>query len=520
MKNIKAVLSRRIWKLSFGNWLMLILGLAVFVSLSLATITKSSIWFDEAFGAYMAKFSFFDIARYTSFDVHPPLFYWALKLWGTLFGWTELGLRSMSVFWGCITIIFSYLLIGKLFNQKTAKLTLLFLVISPMLIRYGQEMRMYTMIAAIAMVATYALVVAMESKRKLPWIIYGILISLGMWTHYFIVLVWLAHWVWRASVVQNYSDRKTFFKKFFDKNWVTAHLVALGLFLPWLPFLFRQVFVVQVFGFWIPPVTVNTIPDFLTNVLYYLNADQTNGWLAAVFVAIVVLLLVIGILTYRRQGKKYRQAYNLIAILAFLPVITLFVLSLPPMRSYFIDRYLIVSAVSIAILIAVTLSYGLKLLPAKARFVPIILVVGVMGIGISNVYRLGNYNKNSGNSNNTRQIIEATTSKALDEEPIIAATPWFFYEAVFYTTDDHPVYYIAPDEYLFGSLEMLKDNNDYKINDITSFTQQHSTLWYVGCPGEQEFSVPYKTWHNLQEITVNDSVSGKPLYKAIQYQID
>ena len=190
------------------------------------------------------------------------------------------------------------------------------------------------------------------------------------------------------------------------------------------------------------------------------------------------------------------------------------------MRSYFIDRYLIVSAISIAILIAVTLSYGLKLLPAKARFVPIILVVGVMGIGISNVYRLGNYNKNSGNSNNTRQIIEATTSKALDDEPIIAATPWFFYEAVFYTTDDHPVYYIAPDEYLFGSLEMLKDNDDYKINDITSFTQQHSTLWYVGCPGEQEFSVPYKTWHNLQEITVNDSVSGKPLYKAIQYQID
>src|SRR5574344_785036 len=109
MEKIKQVLSRKILKLSIGSWLLLLVGLTIFSILCLMTITKSSIWFDEAFGAYLIKFNFLDIARYTSFDVHPPLFYWCLKSWGMIFGYSEIGLRSMSVFFGCIAIIFGYL---------------------------------------------------------------------------------------------------------------------------------------------------------------------------------------------------------------------------------------------------------------------------------------------------------------------------------------------------------------------------------------------------------------------------
>ena len=53
--------------------------LAAFTGITFATIGRSSIWFDEAFGAYLIRFNFAEIFHYTSLDVHPPFYYWLLK---------------------------------------------------------------------------------------------------------------------------------------------------------------------------------------------------------------------------------------------------------------------------------------------------------------------------------------------------------------------------------------------------------------------------------------------------------
>jgi len=34
--------------------------------------------------------------RLTALDTHPPFYYLILKMWGNLFGWGELALRSLS----------------------------------------------------------------------------------------------------------------------------------------------------------------------------------------------------------------------------------------------------------------------------------------------------------------------------------------------------------------------------------------------------------------------------------------
>jgi hypothetical protein len=47
-----------------GDWLVLGGGLFVFTITSLWTVAKSSVWFDEAFGAYLIRFDFLDIARF------------------------------------------------------------------------------------------------------------------------------------------------------------------------------------------------------------------------------------------------------------------------------------------------------------------------------------------------------------------------------------------------------------------------------------------------------------------------
>lgn len=508
-------------KFEISDYVFLVAGLTIFTIIAFINITKSSIWFDEAFGAYLIQFNFIDIARYTAADVHPPLFYWLLKLWSELFGNTEFALRSMSVFFGAIAIIFGYLLTKRLFNKNAARVGLLFMILSPMLIRYSQEARMYTLVAAIALAATYTLTFAINSKKRLPWIIYGILIGLGMWVHYFSAIVWISHWVWRADIVRRIAKKGHFIKEFFSKEWIMAHVVAIILFLPWLPFFAMQILVIQVFGFWIPPATPDTMINFATNIFYYLDVGDATGWLAIGIIILICLVSVLAVKTYKTLDEFYRKSYRLIMALAFVPMILLFLMSMPPLRPAFIDRYLISSVIGISLFIGITFALHIKQADIKWRFVMVIFVVGIMAVGISNVYRLGNYNKNSHASNNTRQIIEAIDSKSSDGQPIIAITPWLFYEAVYYSTNAHPVYFIDQKIYKFGSLDMLRYNDQHKIKDMSSFTQKNPIIWYVGYIHDSgNFSAPYVNWKPIQEVTVNDSISGEPSYKAIQYRTD
>lgn len=506
-----------------ADWLYIAAGLAVFTAITFWTITKSSIWFDESFGAYLIRFNFIDIARYTATDVHPPFYYWLLKLWSMLFGNTELALRSMSALFGGISIIFGYLLTHRLFGKKAARISLIFMVLSPMLIRYSQEARMYALVTAIALAATYVLTFAINTKKKMPWVIYGILVSLGMWTHYFSAIVWIAHWLWRADNIRRIVRKGKFVKTFFSKEWILAHLVAVGLFMPWMPFFFAQMTVVQAFGFWIPPVTPDTMINFMTNAVYYQDAGNVTGWLALGFITLITLLAVLAFRVYKLQNEVDRQSYRLIISLAFVPMLLLFALSMPPLRSSFVDRYLIASTLGIALFIGVTLTLGYKLVQLKWRIVITIFVAGLMIIGISNVYYFGNYNKNTHNWNGTRQIVEAINAKSADNQPIIAASPYLFYEVAFYSTSSHTAYFIDQMQYQYGSTDMLEYNDQYKIkkvdNRIDDFTKTNPVFWYVGYSSSGELNAPCSNWEPIQEVSVKDAINGKPAYKAIQYKI-
>lgn len=508
-------------KITAADIAILTVGLVIFATISLWTIGKSSVWFDEAFGAYLINFNFFDVAAYTAADVHPPFYYWLLKSWSMLFGTTELALRSMSVFFTGIAIVFGYLLTHRLFGKKAASLSLLFMVLAPILVRYSQEMRMYAIVAAIALAATYVLTFAIHTKKRLPWVIYGILVSLGMWTHYFSVIIWISHWIWRAYIVRQSlgSNVKKFTKLFFSRQWILAHVVAVGLYLPWLPFFVHQVTDVQVNGFWIPPVTPTTIPNFLTNVIYYQDQENVTSWAALVFLAIFIGMVSLAVLIYRTLSVKQKQAYMLIIALAFVPIVLLFVLSMPPLRSSFVDRYLVPSTVGISLFFGVTLALSGKMLRPKQQALAAVIVASALVVGVANVYHFGNYNRTLHSSNNTRQIVEAVARKSTYGQPIIADSPWLFYEAVFYSTTQHPVYFIdANTQYRYGSLNMLRYNDQHKIKNLTVFSREHPIVWYLGRPGDHNLNAPSKSWVQIQQVQINDSISDKPSYKAVQYK--
>ncbi|MEO6109669.1 MAG: glycosyltransferase family 39 protein [Candidatus Saccharimonadales bacterium] len=499
----------------------LLVGLAIFATITLLNASRASIWFDEAFSAYIAQFSFADIATFTASDVHPPFYYWVLKVWTMFFGTDELGFRSMSMFFGAGVITAATLLARRFFGRLVAGVTLLFLIVSPMLIRYSDEARMYTLAAAIILIATYVLVKATETNKRWQWIVYGILIALGMWTHYFTALAWIAHWVWRAIVIRKSTTKpKLFWKKFFTKNWIVAHIVAAALFLPWIPFMVIQLGGIQASGFWIGPVGVNSVTNYFTNLFYYLEHDQVEGWAG---VALIVVLVGLGILayrTYRSFKKETKTQYLLVSALAFVPVLFLFVVSLPPLHSSFVERYLLPAIVGFAMFAAVTIVVGTRRWKPVFRVASVLVLVGMMVYGIVNVYHYGNYNKNSNTHVLTQELVQKIAAEAKPGEPIVANAPWIFYEAVFYNSADHPIYFIDQDtQYIYGSLEMLKTRDQHKIIDIDAFTKEHPTIWYIGVSGG-DIESSRSDWHKVKSISVTSPVDGQTLYRATEFTIN
>ena len=508
-------------RLDRRDWITIGGGLLVFFAVSLPTITASSIWFDEAFGAYLIRFNFAEVARYTASDVHPPLYYWALKVWSSWFGSNEFAMRSMSVFFGAVALVFAWLLVRRWFGRHVAATALTMMVITPFFIRYSQEMRMYTMVVAIAFAATYVLTIADKSKKTWQWIIYGLLVGIGMLTHYYVALIWVTHWVWRLIIYRSSGFKgRELAHVYFGRGWIYAHLIAFALFAPWIGALMSQIHDVQVNGFWILPFTPATPIDFLTSVILYMHQTTVQSWAALVFGIFIIGMIALFMAVYRRTLQSERRDYLLlITLMAAIPPILLLLASLPPLRPSFVDRYLTPSALSLGLLIGVSIGLARPLMRRGLWWGILVTTVAIFGYGISNVYRLGNYNADKSMSNNTRQVIDEIRKRTPDTA-IIADSSWTYYEAAFYSTSQSPVSFIdANVDYKYGSLLMLKENDLGKIKDLASFESAHQTFWVMGRPGDSEVMQPSANLYVIDQFRINDTITGQAAYEAIEYKV-
>ncbi len=510
MKHIQWFVRHQWW--SLGGILVL------FSAIALGNMTRWSIWFDEAFSIYIIRFNFGEIARFTGLDVHPPLYYWVLKAWTMLWGsTTPLTVRSLSLVWALIALVGVYILVRRVFNSRSyALIATLGAALTPLLIRYTDEARMYTMAFAIVVWASYTLLRAMAAKTWKWWIIYGVLVMVGMLTHYLIALVWITHWIWRW-----YVTRRDGWKAFFSRQWIGSHVLAVGLFAWWLPTMIQQFRTVQG-GFWIPPITLVTPFDYLSNSFLYRMTYETEGWWA-VAATLVVGIVITGIVTIvRRTDKTHRAGMLLLLALATLPPVLLMLLSMPPFKSTFVDRYTLYSASLLIGMAAVGLMMGVKTRPRRrqASIAIIILVVGLIS-GIANVYQLGNLNKNRGSnvSIRTAETIKLIDMEGIVGQPIICASPWLYYEAAAYESSEHPVYFTqASITQNYGSLAMLKESNMGKIRSLDVFTKSHRYVWFFDNPAADAAIVPpVASWKTVKSVGAYDSITKTTRYRAVLY---
>jgi hypothetical protein len=406
-----------------------------------------SVWFDEAYSIALAERSWGDIVRLTAQDVHPPMYYWLLKAWMMVFGSGEVALRSMSALFLMLSILVMALLLRKLLGTRTTLLALPFIVFAPFLLRYGFEIRMYALASFIGVTATYILVVALNTevkkKRLMLFGVYSLLVVIGMYTLYFMALIWIAHLVWICMTARAQRQWSIFWQA------AAAYTASLLVFLPWLPNLLRASS-----GGSLSPVTHSLGFDNLVGIITYLFLYRPPWYFTALYVcAVVSILVAIGYAVvhgYRQATAKERRAISLLGTYFLVPIAVLLVVT--QIFPVYLERYLAHFALGgyacLGVLTAMSLRQKNWLAYGAAGILTIALLVGCMSL-----VQTGNYNFQRLHKPSVKQVA-ARLGDCKNGAVIFADGPQVAVELKYYVKDC-PVYFFNETLEMGGGFAMI-----------------------------------------------------------------
>jgi len=193
---------------------------------------------------------------------HAPLYFLGLRGWLTIFPETVSSIRLFSVFLSILSLPLFYWLGYELLQTRMAAwCTLGFASVSPILLRYAQESRPYSLWISIILLSTLLLVRALRQEStsfNRNWFFYALLIAVSFYTSLLSVLLLCTH----ASIIFFCYIPK--FLKIFNntkinvsitsiltkaKNnplhkksflWILASLAGITLSLPWLTIILKK----------------------------------------------------------------------------------------------------------------------------------------------------------------------------------------------------------------------------------------------------------------------------------------
>ena len=131
---------------------------------------------------------------------HPPLYYVLIRAWSGLFGNSIGALRTLSAISGMLMLPCIFWLSLELFSTKrSAWIAAALGAVSPFFVLYGQEAREYALWATLIVLSTAMLLravrIAETASRPptLPWALYGLCITISLYTSFSTVAVLGAH---------------------------------------------------------------------------------------------------------------------------------------------------------------------------------------------------------------------------------------------------------------------------------------------------------------------------------------
>ena len=246
-------------KLSFNKiyLLLILLELAMCVVFSI----NPAVWADEGYSLELAKRSFSDIWRITALDVHPPLYYFWLKLFTMPFGY-NLFISKLITALPCVLLTaFGGYQLKKLFNERVSVFFMLCYMAFPFIMLYTTELRQYSIAELFVFAnAVYAYRCFKGGNFK-DWALFILAGVAAAYTHYFaLVSVCIIYGIFFLAACSR--------KKKCIKWWLLAVAATVILYVPWLKnFISQLVFKVNN-EYWIDSIDRGDIVSYLKTIFY------------------------------------------------------------------------------------------------------------------------------------------------------------------------------------------------------------------------------------------------------------
>jgi uncharacterized membrane protein len=370
-------------KFSIFNFQLLTLAVVtIYLAARIWRLTDSCLWFDEIFSVHAAEHSWNSLLSFVAQDlIHPPLFYALLKVWITIDGESLLWLRLFPVLFS-VAAIAPFVLLCREFKITLwpRTLALFLLATNGCLIKYAQEVRMYSLLMFLALFSVWLCARFFRSGSGLAAL--TIVNLLLVYTHYFGWLVIASE----IAVVVLY--RRESVRRFL----ASTGLVLAG-FLPWMIAVWNAASqgaaINQNIG-WILRPSVSDLVQFLLDLSEPFYFQPTSIDAASDYrVSVPILLIeVTGVAAYffgikDEAGPEKSTALSLV-LLVSIPVAAVFVGSWLLPHSIWGTRHLIIIFPLTALTIAVAIG-SLKMPRLKTACVTLIILF--TGLGFVNAAR-------------------------------------------------------------------------------------------------------------------------------------
>ena len=348
--------------------------LVIAAGLFLRVWTRSDLWLDEALTVNIARLPVSRIPGALRHDGAPPLYYMVLHVWMSLFGTSDVAVRSLSGLASGLTLPGVWLAAKRLGAPAAAWPAVILLAANPFAVRYATENRMYALVALEAVLGLLAVAAALERPTPGRLALVAVAAAAVLYTHYWGLYVVAA----TGLVTLVRALRRAHAPESRRSAWrVTAALAAGGvLWLPWLPVFAFQA---QHTG---TPWATPAAPSAFIEVITQFSGGAADG---PKFLALLLsVLLLLGLFGRRVDGRRvelavpgHAVAWQLMAVFLVTPALAM-VAGLVT-QSAFIGRYTSV----VLPLFIVLAALGVAALPGRRARVVVLTAVSLLGLGIS-----------------------------------------------------------------------------------------------------------------------------------------
>ncbi len=341
-----------------------------FAALRCWHLTDSCLWFDEIFSVHAAEMDFQNLFWFVAQDlIHPPLFYVLLKFWISIGGESLFWLRLFPVVFSIISLVpFIFLCRELKLKFSTISLALLFLAANGCLIKYAQEVRMYSVLLCFALFSMWIFVRFLNLGKNI-WIL-TIINFLMIYTHYFGWLVVLSE-IAAIVILQRIKIRQI----------LIMFGILLMSFVPWILAILKATETNSNFAQnigWIEKPNLATLLNFLFDLIEPFYYQQSNIETTSIYAVTIPLLLIIitafvvYFIYWKSETELEKRNLWLLVVLLKLPILLAFAASWILPYSIWGTRHLIFVFVPFAILVAIALS-KIKIPPLKIILVCFVL---------------------------------------------------------------------------------------------------------------------------------------------------